>query len=100
MTTERADDFVVTDERDSSQYTLTNSDGTPLAVMNYQDDGQTLMVLRVFTVPAQRGHGYAARLVKSVVEEIEQRGDRKIGSVCWFASGWLAEHPEHQHLLR
>ena len=100
MTEERGDDLVVTEDRESSRYTLSKGGGTPLAVLDYHDNGQTITVMRVFTAPPHRGNGYAARLVEQVVDQVETRGDRSMASVCWFASGWFEEHPEHQHLLR
>ena len=100
MTDDQADDLVVTEDQRNSQFTLARRDGTVLASMDYNDNGQTFTVLRVFTVPQHRGNGYAARLVEQVVERIAPRGEASMASVCWFASEWFDEHPEHQHLLR
>lgn len=98
--THRTDNLTVTDDHERSRYSLTADDSTLLATMDYRDNGQTVTVLRVFTIPAHRGNGYAAHLVEQVVERIEGRGDRNMDSICWFASQWFDEHPEHQRLLR
>lgn len=92
-------DLAVTDAQGKSRYELTRGDGTLLATLDYRDSGEIFTVQRVFTVPAHRGHGYAAHLVSKVVEDLEQRGDRRVASLCWFASDWLEDHPQHHHLL-
>lgn len=99
MTEHRAEELVLTEDRENSRYILARGDRTPLATMDYHDNGRTVTVLRVFTAPPHRGQGYAARLMEHAVDRIARHGDRKVESVCWFASDWFAEHPERQHLL-
>lgn len=97
--TELADDYVVTDEKDASRYALTRG-GELLSIIDYRDDGQTIAMTRVFTIPTFRGQGYAARVVEGAVADIIARGDRKVSPVCWYAAGWFEQHPEHAGLLR
>ena len=97
---EPATDLEPTEDPEKSRYALTKSDGTLVGTMDYQDNGETITVMRVFTVPAHRGNGYAARLMEQFVDRIGRRGDRNVATVCWFASDWFGEHPEHQQLLR
>ncbi|WP_060927565.1 GNAT family N-acetyltransferase [Microbacterium hydrocarbonoxydans] len=91
--------FILTDEKDSSRYTLTR-DGQLVSVLDYRDDGHTIALTRAFTIPTFRGHGYAAVVVEGAVAEIEARGDRKVDAVCWYVADWFEAHPEHASLLR
>lgn len=42
--------FILTDEKDSSRYTLTR-DGQLVSVLDYRDDGHTIALTRAFTIP-------------------------------------------------
>ncbi|MGX1793131.1 GNAT family N-acetyltransferase [Microbacterium sp. NPDC055312] len=94
-----AADFVFRDDQDAGRWTLTR-DGELLSVLDYRDDGTTVAMTRAYTIPAHRGHGYAARVVAGAVAEIEARGDRRIDPVCWYVADWFDAHPDRRHLLR
>ena len=74
--------------------------GELLSVLDYRDDGQTVAMIRAYTIPVHRGRGYAARIVEKAVAEIEKRGDRRISPVCWYVADWFDAHPDKGHLLR
>lgn len=91
-------DFAFADETDASRFTLHRGSDL-VSVIDYRDDGRTLAMTRVYTVPTFRGKGYAAEVVARAVDELETRGDRRVQPVCWYAADWFAAHPEHASLL-
>ena len=86
------------DEKDASRYTL-HRGGDLVSVLDYHDDGRTLAMVRAYTVPTFRGHGYAGEIVARAVAELEERGDRVVTPVCWYVADWFAAHPDHADLL-
>ncbi|KZE88710.1 GNAT family N-acetyltransferase [Microbacterium sp. TNHR37B] len=91
-------DFTFADEKDASRYTLHRGDDL-VSIIDYRDDGRTLAMTRVYTVPTFRGHGYAAEVVDRAVAELEERADRVVQPVCWYAADWFAAHPERSGIL-
>jgi uncharacterized protein len=91
-------DFTFADEKDASRYTLHRGDDL-VSIIDYRDDGRTLAMTRVYTVPTFRGHGYAAEVVDRAVAELEERVDRVVQPVCWYAADWFAAHPERSGIL-
>jgi len=97
--THRTDaDFAFADETDASRYTLYRGDDL-VSIIDYRDDGRTVAMTRVYTVPTFRGRGFAAETVERAVTELEQRGDRVVQPVCWYAADWFAEHPDRAGIL-
>ncbi|MFT4158268.1 MAG: GNAT family N-acetyltransferase [Microbacterium sp.] len=91
--------FTFTDEKDASRYTLLH-DGQLVSVLEYRDDGSTVALTRVFTIPTFRGKGYAAKVVEGAVAALEEHGGRRIDPVCWYVAEWFEAHPEYASLLR
>jgi uncharacterized protein len=92
-------DLRFADEPDASRYALHRGDDL-VSIIDYRDDGRSLAMTRVFTVPTFRGHGYAAEIVARAVTELEARGDREVIPVCWYAAEWFERHPEHAGILQ
>lgn len=92
------DDLRFVDEKDAARYALYRGD-TLVSVLDYRDDGRSLALTRAYTIPSFRGHGYAAEVVRRVVEDLTARGDRTVLPVCWYVADWFAAHPEHGGLL-
>lgn len=92
-------DLRFSDERDASRFALHRGDDL-VSIIDYRDDGRTVAMTRVYTVPTFRGQGYAAEVVSRAVAELEARGDREVVPVCWYASDWFAAHPEHSGILQ
>ena len=86
-------------ETDASRYAM-HDDGELVGVLDYRILGQSISLTRAFTVPAQRGKGYAARLVEYAVDEIERAGDLRIVPMCWYVAEWFDAHPERAGLLQ
>jgi predicted GNAT family acetyltransferase len=85
-------------ESDASRYTLHRGDDL-VSVLDYRDDGRTVVMTRAYTVPPFRGHGYAAELVDRAVSQLEEGGGRKIVPVCWYVADWFEDHPDRRGIL-
>ena len=85
-------------EPDASRYTLHRGSDL-LSVLDYRDDGRSVAMTRAYTVPAFRGHGYAAQLVDHAVAVLERSGDRVVVPVCWYVADWFAAHPERAGIV-
>jgi uncharacterized protein len=92
-------DLRFTDEKDASRYTLHRGKDL-VSVLDYNDDGRSVALVRAYTVPTFRGSGYAGELVARAVRRIEQDGGREIIPVCWYVNDWFDAHPEHAGVLR
>ena len=79
-------------EPDAHRYTL-RRDGAVVSVLEYRDQGASVVFHHTVTVPNQRGHGYAAQLVDFAVADVERSG-RQITPTCWYVAEWFDEHPE------
>jgi predicted GNAT family acetyltransferase len=88
-----------THEPDASRWALRKG-GQLVSVLEYRDDGKTVAMVRAYTVPTFRGHGYAAEVVGRAVAELEQRGDRTVQPVCWYVADWFDDHPERAGILQ
>lgn len=86
-------------ETDASRYVM-RIDGELVGVLDYSVLGSSISLTRAFTVPAQRGHGYAADLVAYAVDDIESTSDRRIVPMCWYVADWFEAHPERAALLQ
>lgn len=84
-------------EPDAQRYTL-RRDGAIVSVLEYRDQGSSVVFHRTVTVPHQRGHGYAARLVEFAVDDVAKTG-RVISPTCWYVAEWFDAHPERAELL-
>lgn len=91
-------DFRFANETDASRYTLHRGDDL-VSVIDYRDDGRTLAMTRVYTVPTFRGKGFAAEVVDRAVADLESRGDRVVQPVCWYAADWFDAHPDRSGIL-
>lgn len=86
-------------EPDASRWALRKR-GELVSVLDYRDDGKTVAMVRAYTVPTFRGHGYAAEVVGRAVAELEERGDRDVLPVCWYVADWFDTHPERAGILQ
>lgn len=84
-------------EADARRYTL-RIDGALASVLEYRDQGPSVVFHHTVTVPALRGHGYAAQLVEFAVDDVERSG-RRITPTCWYVAEWFEAHPERAGVL-
>lgn len=92
-------DFRFANETDASRYTLHDGDDL-VSVLDYRDDGRTIVMTRAYTIPTFRGHGYAGELVERAVADVETKGERQIIPLCWYVADWFAAHPDRAGILQ
>jgi predicted GNAT family acetyltransferase len=86
-------------ETDANRYAM-RIDGELVGVLDYSVLGSSISLTRAFTVPSQRGKGYAADLVAYAVDDIESSSDLSIVPMCWYVAEWFDKHPERSGLLQ
>ena len=84
-------------EPERDRYTLV-VDGDVLAVAEYRDDGDRVVMHHTYTEPQHRGRGYAAQLVEGALDDLRARG-RTIVPTCWFVAEFVDAHPEYRDLV-
>ena len=86
-------------EPESERYAL-YVDGERVGVLHYVLDKQTIALVRSFTDPRHRGHGYAGELVDYAVNDIATTTELRIDPQCSYVVSWFEAHPERDALLR
>lgn len=92
-----APDFAVTENVDEGRFEL-RRDGDLVSFASYRQQGETVIVPHVETLPDHRGQGYAGRLMDGVLAQL-RASDRTITPLCPFAAGHIRDNPEHHDLL-
>ncbi len=85
-------------EADASRYALYRGDDL-VSVLDYRDDGRSVVMTRAYTVPTFRGHGYAGELVDRAVALLERQGGRTIVPMCWYVADWFQANPGRSGIL-
>jgi predicted GNAT family acetyltransferase len=88
-----------TDVRDNTsehRYELT-VDGELVGIADYHRRGDVVVLPHTVIDPAHRGKGYAAVLVRSVLDDCRRRGER-VDPRCWYVAAFLDDHAEYQDL--
>ncbi len=92
MTTE------IRNNRDAGRYELL-ADNTVASIADYYLDSAGRIVFpHTETVPAFRGRGYAAQLVRAALDEARREG-RSVVAACWFVAEFIDEHAEYGDLV-
>jgi predicted GNAT family acetyltransferase len=90
-------EMTVTDNADANRYEL--HVGNDLAAfLQYHINGKRLVLIHTETLEAFAGHGVAAHLVKTVLDEARDRGLRVVPR-CPYVARYIKEHPEYQDLV-
>jgi predicted GNAT family acetyltransferase len=84
-------------EPEQSRYALV-AGGEVVAVAEYRDDGNRVVMHHTYTEPRHRGQGYAAQLVQGALDDLRTRG-RTIVPTCWFVAEFVDSHPEYRDLV-
>jgi predicted GNAT family acetyltransferase len=87
----------VVHEPERDRYALV-VDGEVLAVAEYRDDGDRVVMHHTYTEPRHRGNGRAAQLVEGALDDLRSRG-RTIVPTCWFVAEFVDAHPEYRDLV-
>ena len=87
----------IADNAEASRYELL-LDGALSGVVEYQVDGDTMMIPHVEVVAALRGKGYSAPFLDDVLELIRARG-LKVIPLCGYARGHIQRRPDLHDLV-
>lgn len=66
------------------------------AVLDYEQNGATIVFTHTGVPPALEGQGLGSKLAKAGLDYARANG-LKVQSLCWFVSGYLQRHPEYQN---
>jgi predicted GNAT family acetyltransferase len=69
-----------------------------LAVLDYEMEDGTLILLHTGVPAALEGQGIGGKLVKAALEEARAQG-LKIDPQCSFVRGYIERHPEYASFL-
>ena len=83
---------------DSDQYEWVVDDRV-VAVMGFEDRGDTIVLLHTATDPDARGQGYATRLVAAVLQDVAGRG-LSPSVRCPFVRAYLKQHATSEQATR
>jgi predicted GNAT family acetyltransferase len=72
--------------------------GGGVAFADYRKTGNVLTITHVEVPPALEGRGFAAQLMKAILEDIRAKGEKVI-PVCSYAVAYMRRHPDQQDLL-
>jgi predicted GNAT family acetyltransferase len=79
-----------------SRYELLD-EGEVVAVADYQERGDVVVLPHTEVTPARRGQGLGERIVEHALADIRASG-RKVLPACWFVAEFMELHPEHGDL--
>ncbi len=88
---------VVRHEPERNRYELLLDDEV-VAVAEYRNDGDRVVMHHTYTEPGHRGHGFGAQLVQGALDDLRTRG-RTIVPTCWFVAEFVDAHPEYRDLV-
>ncbi|MCU1390358.1 MAG: hypothetical protein JWL72_3696 [Ilumatobacteraceae bacterium] len=84
-------------DRTRSRYELT-VDGVVGAYAEYEVVGDSVVFTHTVTLPAMRGRGLAAKVVRRALDDA--RADaRTVVPQCWYVAQYIDQHPEYADLL-
>lgn len=83
-----------------NRYVLEDEQGTLLSVVDYRINEDATAFVRTFTPPNQRGHGYAADIVKFAVDDVVENTKNYIVPTCWYVAEWFDKNPDYEAYLK
>ncbi len=85
-------------EPDASRYVLIDGQGEFAGQVDYDKDGETLLLVRAEVAPEKRGTGLGVTLVRETLEMIRDEGHGTIQPICPFITKFMVKNPEFQAL--
>lgn len=73
--------------------------GGEQAVVEYIRDGEVLFLTHTYVPEHLEGRGIGSELVRSVLEDVRERGLR-IVPLCPFVAVWINRHPDWEPLMK
>lgn len=87
----------VRDQPDRSRYEAV-LDGDVVAICDYRDDGERVLLPHTVVDPSHRGRGIGEQLVRGALDDLRRKG-RRIVPMCWFVVEFVDQHPEYADLV-
>ncbi len=85
-------------DEDTHRYVLIDDEGQYAGEVEYERDGDTLVLLRAEVPRERQGSGLGVRLVRETLELIRDEKHGKILPICPFIVKFLVKNPEFQAL--
>ena len=85
-------------EPDASRYVLYDDSGEFAGEVEYEQQGDTLLLLRAEVPPERRGGGYGVTLVRETLEMIRDEQHGTVQPICPFIAKFMVKNPEFQAL--
>jgi uncharacterized protein len=73
-------------------------DGRLSGIAEYQVSGSTVVLPHTEIIPALRGQGLGAALVRGALDDVRRSG-RAVVAGCWYVARFIDDHPEYGDLL-
>jgi predicted GNAT family acetyltransferase len=90
-------DLVITDSPEESRYEA-DLDGALAGVVEYQLDGDVIMLTHTGVPSEFEGKGIASRLARYALDDARSRG-LDVLPRCPYISGWIARHLDYLDLV-
>ena len=75
-------------------------DGALAGFAAYRLPGADVIVFTHTEVdPEHEGQGVAGALARGALDDVRERGERRVVALCPYISAWIARHPDYQALL-
>jgi uncharacterized protein len=73
-------------------------DNRVIGVVVYKRIGARVVIRHTVIEPQFRGKGLGAQLVRAVLDDLRERGD-KLTNYCGFVADFIADNPEYQSIV-
>jgi predicted GNAT family acetyltransferase len=90
-------DATVRNAEDRSRYELV-VDGDVIAVADYHDRGDVVVMPHTEVAHQQRGQGYGALVVQGALDDLRAKGKRVVPA-CWYVREFIDSNREYADLL-
>lgn len=85
-------------EPEASRYVLLDDEGAFAGEVEYETQGDTLLLVRAEVPMERRGGGYGVTLVRETLEMIRDTQHGKVQPICPFIAKFMVKNPEFQAL--
>ncbi len=90
------DPDVIKDER-RGRYELVD-EGEVVAVADFHVEGDRVVFPHTEVLPARRGQGLGARLVRAALDDVRGSG-ASVVPLCWYVAQFISENPAYADLV-
>lgn len=91
-------EYDVVDHTRVSRYEARLADGSTAGFLEYRAEGDRIVMPSTVVHPQHRGHGIAARLARTALDDARAAG-KKVDPRCWYVAEYIEKHPEYADLV-